>query len=88
MLSAGGVPNAVSLLVSHGDARISWITHARSDIAARQAWNGTSALPDSITPAQTIAVFTIWAGTKVSNAFPASGCLSRERVKRKDAKAR
>jgi len=40
-----------------GAARIFSITHAKSEIAAGQAWNGTSVLPASITPAQTIAAY-------------------------------
>jgi YD repeat-containing protein len=40
-----------------GAGKISSITHAKSEIAAGQAWNGTSTLPASITPAQTIAAY-------------------------------
>jgi len=40
-----------------GAARIASITHAKSEIVAGQAWNGTSVLPASITPAQTIAAY-------------------------------
>jgi len=40
-----------------GAARIASITHAKSEIAAGQVWNGTSVLPASITPAQTIAAY-------------------------------
>jgi len=38
-------------------ARIASIIHAKSEIAAGLALNGTSVLPASITPAQTIAAY-------------------------------
>jgi YD repeat-containing protein len=40
-----------------GAGKISSITHAKSEIAAGQAWNGTSTLPASIAPAQAIAAY-------------------------------
>jgi RHS repeat-associated protein len=40
-----------------GAARIASITHAKSEIAAGENWNGTSTLPASITPAQSIAAY-------------------------------
>jgi len=40
-----------------GAGKISSITHAKSEIAAGQAWNGTATLPASITPSQTIAAY-------------------------------
>jgi len=40
-----------------GAARIASITQAKSEIVAGQAWNGTSVLPASITPSQTIAAY-------------------------------
>jgi len=40
-----------------GAARLTSITHARTDIAAGQAWNGTVTLPASITPTSTIAAY-------------------------------
>jgi RHS repeat-associated protein len=40
-----------------GAGKISSITHAKSEIAVGQAWNGTATLPASISPTQTIAAY-------------------------------
>ncbi len=40
-----------------GAARLTSITHAKTEVAAGQAWNGTATLPASITPASTIAAY-------------------------------